>query len=73
MTGSQLIATLRPGQYLKIASGVHRVHRAFIDPGPGEIRICRPSMLDKHDPEGAREWVEATADEFAANPCTVCK
>ena len=73
MTGSQLIAKLQPGQYLRIRDGAHRVHRAFMDPGRREIRICRPSMLDKHDHAGPRDWVEATADEFTTYPCAVCK
>ena len=72
MTGAELLATLRPGEYLRLAHGHRRVHRAYLDQRTGDMRICRPSMLDAAR-RSMREWVKADSAEYSANPCDTCK
>jgi len=73
MTGEELLTTLKVGECLRLKEGSHKVHRAFLDGQTGAMRICRPSMLDKANAAGQREWIQVPAIEYYAHPCAVCQ
>lgn len=69
MTGEQLFFTLQPGEFLRLAHEAGKVHRAFLDEKTGEMRICRPTMLQRR----SRDWTKVGVSEYSTNPCDTCK